>query len=89
MVMMSLAAKVSEKTRKDFKKSKPSELSAEASVAMKSFKLQSASPRSSVPAASIRYGYPYSIAPTLTPGINARSDDLDTKAVVSQVSMFT
>ncbi|XP_055939058.1 DNA-directed RNA polymerase II subunit rpb1-like isoform X2 [Argiope bruennichi] len=88
MVIVSLGAKISEKTQKDFKKSKPSELSAAASVAMKSFKLQSVSPRSSASAASIRYGYPYAIAPTLSPGINARSDDLDKEAIIPQAKSF-
>ncbi|PRD36692.1 UNVERIFIED_CONTAM: hypothetical protein NCL1_07796 [Trichonephila clavipes] len=51
---------------------------------MKSFKAQSLSPRSSSSPGNNRYGYPYLIAPTLSPNINARSDDFEDKAIVSK-----
>ncbi|GFY71858.1 uncharacterized protein TNIN_153981 [Trichonephila inaurata madagascariensis] len=49
---------------------------------------QSLSPRSSSSSGNNRYGYPYLIAPTLSPTINARSDDFEDKAIVSKSKVY-
>ncbi|GIX76948.1 hypothetical protein CDAR_539471 [Caerostris darwini] len=72
-----------ENSLKNLKKSESKDLIAASSVTMKSFKMQSVSPSSG---GSGKYGYPYRVAPTLSPVISARADD--NEAVVPQAKTY-
>ncbi|GFU29845.1 uncharacterized protein NPIL_288131 [Nephila pilipes] len=88
MLISSLALEIPEKAQIAIKNSEPGDLTAASSVAVKSFKVQSLSPRSSSASSGNKYGYPYLIAPTLTPNINARSDDFENEAKVPKAKAF-
>ncbi|GFR04751.1 uncharacterized protein TNCT_128211 [Trichonephila clavata] len=88
MLIVSLALETPENTQKAIQNPEPSDLTAASSVAMKSFKVQSLLPRSSSSSGSNRYGYPYLIAPTLSPNINSRSDDFEDKPTVSKSKAY-
>lgn len=65
-----------------------SDLRASSSIAISSFRPKSLSPKSDTSSDKVGYGYPYGIAPTLTPIIHARSDEFDNEAEVTKVKIY-
>ncbi|KAG8201729.1 hypothetical protein JTE90_012790 [Oedothorax gibbosus] len=64
------------------------DLSSSSSIALSSFRPKSLSSRSDTANENRGYGYPYGIAPTLTPIIHSRSDEFDNEAEVSKPKLY-